>query len=461
MYWSGCLVRAATLAFVLAVACAAPVAASESILYRLFLLDGTTLISYGEFARVADRVVFSIPVGESAESPNLQLISIPETRVDWDRTDRYSSAVRLQRYAETRGEDDFLQLGGRVAEALNQIALTKDPVRRLAMAREARGNLARWPAENFGYRTSDVAQLISMLDEVISELRVEAGLSSFDVSLVATTTPDPPLDLLPTPSLQETLQVAHAASASTSDPTERISLLRAIAVSLQERTRSGGWAAALYGRVTADLRSELRTEKRYHDLASSALTSAATLAARADVSRLQSLVQNVLKEDDRLGRRRPQETAALLASLDLRLDEARRLRLARDAWLVRNEAFKEYRNAIASAVDDLRRAKRPLENIRELAGPSPTVLPRLEQRLAAGTRLVGVIAPPAELEAAHGLFNAAFQMARRAVSTRRTAISSRDMKLAWDASSAAAGALMLLDRAAQELDRLTTPPTNR
>jgi hypothetical protein len=35
------------------------------------------------------------------------------------------------------------------------------------------------------------------------------------------------------------------------------------------------------------------------------------------------------------------------------------------------------------------------------------------------------------------------------------------MTLAWEASSAAAGALMLLERAAQELDRLTAPPSNR
>ena len=57
------------------------------------------------------------------------------------------------------------------------------------MAQEARGNLARWPAQNFGYRAADVAQLTGMLDEVISELRVAAGQSSFDVSLVATTGP--------------------------------------------------------------------------------------------------------------------------------------------------------------------------------------------------------------------------------------------------------------------------------
>src|SRR5436190_23599296 len=63
--------------------------AADSVLYRLFLQDGTSIISYGEFARVAGRVVVSIPVGELTPSPALQLISIPETSVDWLRTDRY------------------------------------------------------------------------------------------------------------------------------------------------------------------------------------------------------------------------------------------------------------------------------------------------------------------------------------------------------------------------------------
>jgi hypothetical protein len=35
------------------------------------------------------------------------------------------------------------------------------------------------------------------------------------------------------------------------------------------------------------------------------------------------------------------------------------------------------------------------------------------------------------------------------------------MTLAWEASSAAAGALMLFERAGKELDRLTAPPSNR
>src|SRR5687768_14827118 len=136
--------------------------AAEAVLYRLFLMDGTTLISYGEFSRVADRVVFSVPLGATEEAPAFELVSIPQAAVDWERTDRYSEAVRARRYAETSGENDFARLSVRVAEALNQIALESEPRRRLAMAIEARGNLARWPAENFGFRATDVAQLVAM-----------------------------------------------------------------------------------------------------------------------------------------------------------------------------------------------------------------------------------------------------------------------------------------------------------
>src|SRR5262245_27849638 len=190
---------------------AATADAADSILYRLFLRDGTSIVSYGEFARVADRVVVSIPVGDPAARPNLQLVSIPDASVDWERTDRYSDAVRAKRYGETRGESDFALLSARVTEALNEIALTSDPARRLAMAIEARGNLARWPHENFGYRGDDVAQLVGMLDEVISELRVAAGQSSFDVSLVANVATTPPEELLEAPSFRESMEQAVAA----------------------------------------------------------------------------------------------------------------------------------------------------------------------------------------------------------------------------------------------------------
>ncbi len=234
--------------------------AAEAVLYRLFLMDGTTLISYGEFSRVADRVVFSIPIGATDETPALELVSIPQAAVDWHRTDRYSEAVRARRYAETGGENDFARLSVRVAEALNQIALTSEPRRRLAMAVEARGNLARWPAENFGFRAADVAQLVAMLDEVISELRVAAGQSSFDLTLVANVTPSFPDPLLPEPSFQERMEQALVAAAVTTEPAERVSLLRTVATTLRDSAQAGGWAAALYARASSELAAEMNIE---------------------------------------------------------------------------------------------------------------------------------------------------------------------------------------------------------
>ena len=50
-------IRAAPM-LVLALAMSAGASAADAVLYRIFLRDGSTVVSYGEFARVADRVVF-------------------------------------------------------------------------------------------------------------------------------------------------------------------------------------------------------------------------------------------------------------------------------------------------------------------------------------------------------------------------------------------------------------------
>jgi hypothetical protein len=427
---------------------------TTTVLYRVFLQDGTALVSYGEFARVGDRVVLSIPVGELGDPPPLQLVSIPQASVDWERTDRYAAAVRARRYGETRGEADFALLGARVVEAMNLISSTEDPARRLAMAQEARDNLARWPADNFGYRARDVAQLTGMLDDVISELRVAAG-ESHHVSLAANTLP-PEEPMLAAPDFRESMDQAMAVAALTPDPGERVSLLRGIELALQQAPRSD-WGAALSARAAGELSAELRIEKAYSVLSASTLAAANTRAANGDLRGVQALVEAVLQADDRLGRKRPQNTSALLGALEWRLAEAARVRSARDAWAMRLTAFKVYRHAIERPVQELRDARKHLLQIRERSGPSRLLLPRMEQRLVMGAQMLAVIRPPVELDAAHGLFRAAFQMATRAATDRRNAVSSTDTKLEWDAASAAAGALMLLDRAGEELDRLSAP----
>src|ERR1051325_2473021 len=66
-------------------------------LLRVFLRDGTSLVSYGEPARVGDRIVFSMPTAASP-TPPLHLINLSAERVDWERTERYSNAARAAQY---------------------------------------------------------------------------------------------------------------------------------------------------------------------------------------------------------------------------------------------------------------------------------------------------------------------------------------------------------------------------
>jgi hypothetical protein len=421
-------------------------------LFRIFLTDGTSLVSFGEFARVADRVVFSVPIGEGSD-PRLHLVSIPETAVNWERTDQYAAAVRANRYAETRGEQDFVRLTGHVTAALNDIALTTDPKRRVAMAEEARRNLAAWPAANHGYRAADVAQLVGMLDDVVAEMRIAAGENEFDLSLVATSTPPPLPALLPAPDVRGSLEAAYRAALLASDPEERIALLRTLTQQLAFAPSSETWAPVLRVRASQALTAELRIEKAYNDLAKNALKGAAERASRADVRGLQQVIARVLSADDRLGRKRSGQMAGLLTTLDLRLDEARRLRLARDAWAARVEEIWDYRIATRTPRRRIAGLREWLGHIRDLSGPDRSVLPKLDDHAARAQREFAAVRVPPELQAVQGLFIASVHMVRQAASLRREAISSNTLKLAWDASAAAAGALMLWQRAEEELKR--------
>ncbi len=446
--------------------------AAEALLYRIFLRDGSTLVSYGDFARVADRVVFSIPIGGLDEpSPALHLVSISESSVDWERTDQYAEATRARHYASTQGEVDFDALSTEVARALHDVAMTKDPVRRLSLATDARRMLGAWPAAHHGYRASDVAQLTSLLDDAVGDLRVAAGLPRLDLTLAVTASPLPaPVPELPPPTLRESIEQAFRAASVNDDPAERVSLLEAIVAGSgtpggkslgkaeETTTETTNWTTLIHARASAALLQELKTDKSYRDLVSRTITTADERARRADVGGIERLVTTVLKADDRLGRRRPQTTAALLATLDGRLDAARRLRLARDAWAMRREGLTDYQRRMRPAIDRLRRSSAGLEQIRQLSGPPPDALTPLAARVTDAWREIKNIRPPVEAEAVHNLFVSALQLAIRAASSRRLAITGADMNTAWEASAAAAGALLMFERAQDDLRKLTTPP---
>ena len=181
----------------------------------------------------------------------------------------------------------------------------------------------------------------------------------------------------------------------------------------------------------------------------------------ADVRGVQAVIAQALKEDDRLGRRRPGQMGALLAALDDRLEAARRLRLARDKWAERENEYRAYRDEVRGLMASIHRSKPWLEDIRALAGPDRRALATLEYRVGVAAGKLGALRPPSGLEPVHALAGSALQLAGNAVRTRRSAISSGDLNTAWEASSAAAGALLLLDRITEDLERALQPPSLR
>src|SRR5688572_21617987 len=191
-------------ALLLCLMIAAQLAAEEAPLFRIFLKDGSSLVSYGEIARVDDRVVFSMPTSGGEANPDLHLVTIPSARVDWDRTTSYSESARATRYLATRAAADYALLTMDIAQALNDVGLTNDPAERLAIVQKARRALAEWPSSHFNFKQDEIHQMLSTLDEAIAELRAATGAQQFDLTLVAATPSSSALEpLLPAPTLRE------------------------------------------------------------------------------------------------------------------------------------------------------------------------------------------------------------------------------------------------------------------
>jgi hypothetical protein len=455
----------------LGVACAALVlttpllggAATDATLLRVFLADGTALVSYGEFARLDNRVVFSMPVGGTDDHPRFHVVTIPAASVDWERTDRYTASARYQHYAATRGEQDFARLSSEVARVLNDIALTTDPATALQSAVKARTTLAEWPPAHFGYRQSDVREIVGLLDEAIADLRASAGIGAFDLSIVAMVADVPLEPLLEMPAPRALFDQIIKVAGLADKPAEQISLLQT-ALALLDESRGAipaAEASVLRTAVEEQVRHELMIDDRYAQLTKRSLQAAARAAARARVRDVEAVLLSVNAEDERLGRRRPAVVQALNASVQVELEAARRLRLLRDRWMLRRALYRDYDRAVASPLLQLVKAQPALDAIKRLDGPPPDMLATWQARLAGGAERLQRTTVPVDLRAAHELLIGAWQFAEKALRARHEAISLGNLNTAWEASSAAAGSLMLLSRAQSEIRALLEPPQLR
>ena len=181
-------------------------------------------------------------------------------------------------------------------------------------------------------------------------------------------------------------------------------------------------------------------------------------ARAADVRGLQRLMDQIRARDDTMGAKRPEAVNALLDSVAVELDSARRLQLARDQWALRAPAYRAYRASVLTLLTRFATLKIPLENIKELAGSSPFALSSIQRAATDMRKSVAKASPPDELQEAHALLVSAVELADSAAKIRREAALTASMTRAWDASAAAAGSLMLFARAKSEIQDLLLLP---
>ena len=133
-------------------------------LFRVILNDGTALVSYGEFTRVGDRVVFSMPL-DSPRGERLQLVNLPASAVNWESTDQYTDGHPLR---AVRGDARRGRLRG--AHGPGRERAERDRARQgpRAAAPDRRADAAaprRLAGRALGYRSADVNDMLSLLDE--------------------------------------------------------------------------------------------------------------------------------------------------------------------------------------------------------------------------------------------------------------------------------------------------------
>jgi hypothetical protein len=442
------------------VASAAP-GGADATLFRLFLKDGGTLVSYGEVARVGDRVVFSMPTGAGTPPP-LHLTTVAADRIDWPRTERYAMSARSGRYIETQAENDYTELSNQVAQTLNEVGQTDDTARRLEIVERARRALVAWPADHFNYREPDIRQLVAMLDAAIADLRIQ-GSRAFAFDLVAFSSPPPVIEpLMPAPTLQESIEQVLVAARMSESSADRVQLYKSALGELNRGRHDpsipAAWVTATGAAVTQAIATEVRVERNYESLSRRMLRLADLRAREGDVHGLERLVTRVHANDSLMGNARPDVVSSLLASIDERLDAARRLQLARDRYALREPAFAEYRLAMRGPLEQFAALKAALEDIKSLAGTPPGTLRFIERAIGRLARAAGEIQPPDELIDAHALFLSAVNLAENAARVRREATLAESIERAWDASSAAAGSLMLGAKARTDMQTVLRRP---
>jgi hypothetical protein len=418
--------------------------------YRVYLTTGEPLPSYGEPVVIGDRVIFNLLLAGHDEPVDAQLVSLPVGRVDRERTERYTLAMRGAHYAATRGEADYAALTAEVARVLDQLTTLNDARARLRLAEAARQQLLDWADDHYQYRQADIAELASLFDEVMSELRIALGEPPLELALVARVSRSEPL--LPAPTLRESVALALSAAAVADVGAERVGILRRAAEAAE---RMNDPIVAMT--IGTELAAEVQAGEAYAALLTALRERASAARARGDTAALAGLIEELERRDSALGERRPAEVQAARAQFQIALDQARAYQAALAAYQQQRAARQAFSRRLRPLLDRFGRLEATLEQLRDMAGIAPSRLDIADAELMRLQEEVRAVRPPDALTGVHAMIRNAIDLARRACERRRQALSSRSMEMR-EASSAAAGALLLASRSQSDLEASLKPP---
>jgi hypothetical protein len=423
-------------------------------IFRVYLKSGQALPAYGESALVGDRVVFTLLLGASPTPTSMQLMSLPAANVDLDRTRRYANTIRAKHYAATRGELDYAAMSQEVQRTLGQLPAVQDPRKRLEMALEAKRRLMSWAEGTYGYRAADVRVLTNLFDEVINELRAAAGEKQFSLDLRVGQSDFEPEPLLRPPTLRECIELALAAAMATDTADDRLAVLNAVVAAAGDDPA----VADLRARVTRELGDESRTTAAYESMVNEVRTQADAARRKGDAAGIEAAIATLETRDRELGGRKPPTVTALATELNAMLEATRTYRAKVDRYMLVRGSLLAYERRVRPTMSGFDGLLPVLVSLRDTRYTSYERLERTSARLATLQASLAGVEPPEDLVDVHASLASAMQMADHAVARRKRGISTANTSYDTEASTAAAGALMLAQLAREQLVVRLYPP---
>lgn len=414
---------------------------------RIFLVDGRVLPTHGECAQLPDELVCVVKLGGGEVTESFDLLTVPRALVHEERTAAYAQALRAAHYGATRGEQEYAELTTELARVLAELERSTDRDRRLGIAQVARARLAAWSADHFGYKAEETRQLVALLDEVIAELRIAVGQTTFSLDLVANLTPVEPMPILPAPALAESLEAALTAAAVTEAAAERLAILR----SARRVAAASVVPAALKARVEAAWRAEESSAREYRALIDEAMARADAAVRQGRPSAIQRLMRDVAARDAQLGSRRPREMAAFTRRLESELALATTQQQAFVRWQQVKPQLLAYELALRPVLDGWVSQRPVLEGLRDGDIPRRPALDRAARRFAGLEAALAELRPVRELADVHAVLRSAVQMARVGLTLGERLTVAKNAEIAGNAAAAIAGAELLLAQARADL----------